>query len=126
MRHRGISFPFRVGNKGGVVMSNYDITDHTHLHESIEQIVQTYVGERVMERIGCNLSASIFEPDEESTYSLLSYEIFEALKAYEPRVTVSIDDIEFSYRNEAIYCTINYTSVSLEGDNAPITFKIGG
>ena len=46
---KGISFPFRISNRGGVVMSTTSQNDPTHIAESIQQIFYTNHLERPME-----------------------------------------------------------------------------
>ena len=42
--HYGISFPFRVGVKGGIAMSGTYVNFARHIEESIQQIVSTRRG----------------------------------------------------------------------------------
>lgn len=86
----GISFPFRLNNKGGLKMSSTSYTDSSHIKESIIQILSTEVGERIMEvNFGSSVSASIFEPGDLSSISLIKYEIENILKELEPRIEVT-------------------------------------
>lgn len=86
----GISFPFRLNNKGGLKMSSTSYTDSSHIKESIIQILNTEIGERVMEvSFGSSVSANIFEPKDLSSISLIKYEIENILKELEPRIEVS-------------------------------------
>ena len=48
-KYTGISFPFRIGTKGGVVMSSTSPTEVPHIVESIKQILTTAFLERTME-----------------------------------------------------------------------------
>jgi len=122
---RGISFPFRVGSRGGVVMTKVDFIDPTHLAESIQQIVSTQIGERVMEIIGSNISTQIFEPNDESTHTLIKYEIVEAISNYEKRVGVTMADIDLYENEEKVYATINF-EVLESGLRASVDTQIGG
>ena len=47
--HYGVSFPFRIGVKGGIAMSGTNVNSARHIEESIQQILSTRRGERVME-----------------------------------------------------------------------------
>ena len=108
MSTRGISFPFRLGNKGGIVMSGVDNISAPHLEESIEQILGTYKGERVMEyHFGSELDTDIFEPNESTTHNLIIYQIKEALTKYEPRITV--ESVTLTGENNTVYAEIVYT-----------------
>ena len=85
----GISFPFRLNNKGVLKMSSTSYTDSSHIKESIIQILNTEIGERIMEvSFGSSVSASIFEPKDLSSISLIKYEIENTLKELEPRIEV--------------------------------------
>lgn len=91
---KGLSFPLRIGVKGGLALSKADPYDITHIEESITQILHTGVNERVMEGyFGSSLSTYLFEPMEVSTQTLLKYEIKEALDLLEPRIKVEMGDI---------------------------------
>lgn len=92
--HYGISFPFRVGVKGGIAMSGTDINSARHIEESIQQILSTRIGERVMEyHFGSSVSSSLFEPTDATLMNLMKYEIVEALETFEPRIELKKDDI---------------------------------
>lgn len=112
---RGISFPFRIGNKGGVVMSEVDSVSAPHLEESIEQILLTFKGERVMEHhFGSDLDIDIFEPNESVTHNLIKFQIKEALDKYEPRIiveSISLSEGEDNMVNvEITYIVKEYNS----------------
>ena len=71
-------------------MSSTSYTDSSHIKESIIQILSTEVGERIMEvNFGSSVSASIFEPGDLSSISLIKYEIENILKELEPRIEVT-------------------------------------
>ena len=124
MSTRGISFPFRVGNKGGIVMSGVDNISAPHLEESIEQILLTYKGERVMEyHFGSELDTDIFEPNESVTHNLISYQIKEALKKYEPRITV--ESVTLTEEDNKVYAEIVYT-VNEYNSTHSFTTRLGG
>lgn len=91
----GISFPFRIGVKGGVVMSTTDVMDVQHIIEAMTQILLTRPMERCMEyHFKSEIDSSIFEPNNVSIRTLLSYQIMEALRELEDRITVNAVDIE--------------------------------
>lgn len=124
---RGISFPFRLGNKGGVVMSEVTKVNPSHLNESIAQILLTGKGERTMEQhMGSVLDVAIFEPDEIATHNLIKYQIVEALKQHEPRITIDSESITLYSDNEGkVYANLTYT---INEYNSTFTFttNIGG
>lgn len=85
---KGISFPFRIGVKGGVVTSSTSVSDVTHIVESIRQILGTRRFERTMEfHLFSDVDTQIFESNDVSTYTILEYQVKEALKL-EPRIEV--------------------------------------
>lgn len=87
--YTGVSFPFRVGAKGGVVTSTTTESEVTHINESIRQILLTRKGERPMEpEFGTNLYRMIFEVIDETMMNVISFEIKEALARWEPRIRV--------------------------------------
>lgn len=115
MGYYGVSYPFRIGTKGGIMMSGTSEYSCPHIEESIEQILLTQVKERIMNRsFGSNLSTSIFEPNDLSLQSLIKYEIVQALKEYEPRIEVTEEDISIEEiiseitKERNIVATINY------------------
>ena len=76
-------------------MSGTDVNSARHIEESIQQILSTRIGERVMEyHFGCSVSASLFEPTDTTLMNLLKYEIVEALETFETRIEVKKDDIK--------------------------------
>lgn len=100
----GISFPFRIGNKGGVVTSSTSITDISHILESMKQIIGTRRYERSMEyHIYSDVDTSIFEPGDSSLFNLISYEVKKCLKL-EPRIEVV--SVETYQNGSNIYSTI--------------------
>lgn len=116
---RGISFPFRVGPQGGVVMSTTSMTDPTHIKESIQQIFGTNYLERVMEpEIFSTVSMSLYEPNDDSLQSILRSRMVDDITRLEERVEVSEDDIEFfeseDINGNFLYATINYKIIKYE------------
>lgn len=87
--YTGISFPFRIGVKGGVVMSTTSTQDIPHIIESVEQILRTRPFERVMEyHINSAVSTYVFDPNDESTRALIALECQEAIEQCDERVEV--------------------------------------
>lgn len=90
----GISFPFRIGVKGGVVMSTTSSMDVQHIIESMNQILRTRPMERGMEfHFKSDIDSIIFEPNDSSTKTLLAYQVKESLKELEDRISVKSVDI---------------------------------
>lgn len=123
----GISFPFRLSNRGGVAMSSTDRYDVPHIRESIEQILSTYVGERVMETdLFSTIRSFVFEPNDEETHEMLKYEISEAIEMHEPRVEVSPDTIEIREEGSKLYALIGFTVVNYGTKEYQVNVEIGG
>lgn len=127
----GISFPIRLNNKGGLKMSTTSPLDSSHIEESIQQILGTELGERVMELyFGSNISYHVFDAKDDSSYNLIRYEIVETLKQFEPRIEVEELDIELKDKEDKIqgnflFITLKYTVIQYNS-NHEITVEIGG
>lgn len=107
--YTGISFPFRLNNRGGIAMSTTSVTAPDHINESIAQIVLTRLKERPMElSVGSDVSLSIFSPNDPTTHALLRYNIVDALTRLEPRISVTEEDIAVADYENVVYVQINY------------------
>lgn len=94
--YTGISYPFRISNRGGVVMTTTSRTDPTHIAESIQQIFITNFLERPMEPdIYTSVTALLFEPNDTALQQVLKSRIVGDLERLETRVRCGEDDIEF-------------------------------
>ena len=92
----GISYPFRVSNRGGCVMSTTSATDPTHIAESIQQIFNTSFLERPMEaEISTSVTSLLFEPNDETLQQVLKSRMVEDIERLEERVECDEDGIEF-------------------------------
>ena len=112
---RGISYPFRIGPQGGVVMSTTSATDPTHIVESLRQIFGTHYLQRVMEPdIYSELIDVVFEPNDETLQAVAKSRIVDAIERLEDRVEASEDNIEFTVETNEKGCFLFAT----------ITFKI--
>jgi phage baseplate assembly protein W len=107
--YTGISFPFRLNQKGGIAMSTTSTYDKTHIEEGLTQLLGTALGERVMERIGNTASQYIFDPNDESLHTLIKYETVKLIQDYEPRITVNESATTVYGDDEFIYVEIHYT-----------------
>ena len=95
---RGVSFPFRFGAKGGVVMTDANEIEPTHINESIKQIVLTRIGERVMEStFGSNTIDLVFQDNDPSLDSAVKAMISRSIKRWEPRINLSNIEIIREY-----------------------------
>ena len=104
--YTGISFPFRVGVRGGVVMSSTSRYGIPHIEESIVQILGTRPMERWMEyHIFSDLDTFIFEPNDRSLQTLLRHQLRQAMR-HDRRV--SIRRINFSMDENFLWIEIDF------------------
>lgn len=104
----GISFPFRIGVKGGVVTSSTGVTDVQHIIEAMTQILLTRPMERCMEyHFKSDIDYDIFEPNDASCRTLIAYQVKEALRELEDRVEVN--SVEVETEGSTIIAVINFT-----------------
>ena len=97
----GISYPFRISNRGGVVMSTTSRTDPTHIAESIQQIFNTNFLERPMEsEVYTRVTSLLFEPNDITLQQVLKARIVSDLERLEKRVKCEESDIEFVVEEE--------------------------
>ena len=121
---RGVSYPFRLGNKGGVVMSSTSYTEVPHIVESLKQILSTRKGERVMEpQFGSLIDTQIFEPNDEASQNMIKFQIEEALNEQEPRIEVL--NIELEEDGNYIIAILHYNVIQYNTRYIH-TFRIGG
>ena len=109
----GISFPFRISNRGGVVMSTTSAHDSTHIEESLRQIFSTNFLERPMESsIYTTVSSLLFEPNDIALQQVLKNRIVQDIMRLEERVECEEDGIEFVVEVEEdieyLYAMITY------------------
>lgn len=122
----GISYPFRVSNRGGCVMSTTSRTDPTHIAESIQQIFNTNFLERPMEsEIYTTVSSLLFEPNDLTLQQVLKARMVDDLERLEERVECGEEDIEFEVEVEDdveyLYANITYKIIKY---NTYFTSKI--
>lgn len=113
--YTGISFPFRVGNNGGVLLSTTNQYTAEHIIESVRQILGTEYSERVMEaEIYSDVDASVFEPNDELAQEMLAEQIVANLERLEERISVDTSGIDFytietDSGEEELYANITFT-----------------
>lgn len=121
--YTGISFPFRIGVKGGVAMSSTSAMDAPHIVESITQILGTRPLERCMEgSVGSDISTFIFDPNDESTRSLIAYECQKAIEQNDDRVEVV--SVEPYSEENILYVKVNFR-VKRYGGTYSVNVKVG-
>lgn len=93
----GISYPFRITNRGGVAMSTTGVDNPQHIVESIIQIFSTNYLERPMEggEVHNTIFPHIFDPDDIALQQVLRTQMVRDLERLEPRVKCEPSDIEF-------------------------------
>lgn len=113
--YTGISYPFRITNRGGCAMSTTSKTDPTHIAESIQQIFGTSFLERPMEGgdVYTSVTMLLFEPNNAGLQMILKRRMVEDLDRLEERIECEEDDIEFivdtdSNGVEYLYANITY------------------
>lgn len=82
---QGVAFPARVSVQGGLQLS----ASLTSIEESIYLILRTNIGERLYRPdFGSRLAELVFAPLNTQTLLLIRLYVEEALKLWEPRITV--------------------------------------
>ena len=124
--YTGISYPFRVSNRGGCVMSTTSRTDPTHIAESIQQIFNTNYLERPMEaEIYTTVTSLLFEPNDIALQQVLKSRIVSDLDRLEERIKCDEDGVEFEVEVEDdieyLYVNITYKIIKY---NTYFTSKI--
>ena len=114
--YTGISYPFRISNRGGCVMSTTSRYDPTHIAESIQQIFNTDFLERPMESdIYTTVTSLLFEPNDLTLQQVLKSRIVDDLERLEERVECDEDGIEFEVEIENnvefLYVYITYNII---------------
>lgn len=123
MEYKGISFPFRLSDKGGVVTTVANMNSVPHIVESIQQILTTRRLERCMEyHIYSDIDTLIFENNDESTRSLLKYEIEQAL-TLEKRIEVQ--DIDVYSEDNKLMANIHFTVPEFDNKDYYTEVEVG-
>lgn len=119
----GISFPFRIGVKGGVVTSTTSVSDVQHIIEAMTQILSTRPMERCMEyHFKSDIDSDIFEPNDASCRTLIAYQVTEALRELEDRVRV--ESVDVTSEGSSILAVIHFTVLKYNTVHAT-TIKVG-
>ena len=104
--YTGISFPFRIGVRGGVVLSSTSKFAIPKIEESIIQILGTRRMERWMEyHIFSDLDTVVFEPNDRSLQTLFRHQLMEALQ-HDSRVKIA--QITFHADDEFLWVDIDF------------------
>jgi phage baseplate assembly protein W len=104
---RGLAFPLRVNARGEIAL----VSGERDIEESIRVILGTRPGERVMRPgFGCRAHELLFEPRNASTETLMQQYVSDALRMWEPRITVQWVDVLIDENQDgAILVEVYYT-----------------
>lgn len=81
---RGLKFPLQINAVGGMAMSE----GPDNIEESVQLIIGTAVGERVMRpQFGCRIHDYVFHPNSSATAGMVAFYVSEALHKWEPRIS---------------------------------------
>lgn len=125
--YKGLSFPPRVGPKGGWVMSVANNLETTKIKESIWIILSTHISDRVMEvRFGSQLLDATFENMDLTLVSILKYQVEQVLTLWEPRIKVSNVSISYDTTLMVVNVRIDYTVLNLQIMDSTVVSLGGG
>jgi len=86
------------------------VSDESDIHESLQILLSTRLGERVMmPDFGCNLNILAFENIDSNTLTEARHMVEMSILNYEPRINLEEVTIEPDTLNGIIYITLDYT-----------------
>ena len=111
---RRIVFPFRLDDRNQIGM----VADHQAIRQSINVIINTVPGERVMRpEFGCEIHSLIFWPANHQTAALAERYVKEALTRWEPRIDLhEIEVTPGTADRGELFIKVEY---SLKGEHDP-------
>jgi len=119
----GLRFPIRPDPVTGRLAGN---TGMERIRQSIEQILDTEPGERIMlPEFGCGLQRYLMEPNTLTTRSAMQHDISDALGRWEPRIRLT--DVAVTAREDPslVWIEIAYVRLSdLRPDNIVYPFYL--
>lgn len=121
---RSIAFPPRIGPDGRWAWSE----GPQNIRESIQIILQTEAGERLMLRpFGAGLARFLFEPNTAATRRLIQERVENALRLWEPRIRLrAVDVAEDPDDPQQVIVTIEYDLVATrEAERLSLTVNLG-
>jgi phage baseplate assembly protein W len=119
----GLRFPIRPDPVTGRLAGNAGME---RIRQSIEQILDTEPGERIMvPEFGCGLQRYLMEPNTLTTRSAMQHDISDALGRWEPRIRLT--DVAVTAREDPslVWIEIAYVRLSdLRPDNIVYPFYL--
>ena len=122
---RSIAFPPRIGADGRMAWSEGE----ANIRESIQIILQTEMGERLMLRsFGAGLGRFLFAPNTTANRRLIQERIETVLKLWEPRIQVQDVRVDPDPQDpQQVIITLEYRLVSTGvGERLAMTVNLGG
>ncbi len=122
---RSIAFPPRIGSDGRMAWSE----GVENIRESIQIILQTDMGERLMLRsFGAGLGRFLFAPNTTANRRLIQERIETILRQWEPRIQVQDVRVDLDPQDpQQVIITLEYTLVSTgAGEQLVLTINLGG
>ena len=109
---KGMAFPPRVGADGRIAWSEGE----TNVREAVRVILMTEPGERLrLPEFGAGLGRFLFEPNILSTHTLLRQRIADALKRWEPRISLESVEVQADALDpQAAIATITFRLVATQ------------
>lgn len=131
---KGLKFPFQFHKRsGGTRISTATSQEHTHIHESILQILGTRPGERFMNpEFGSRLKDLVFEQNDAVLKGFVRHHVIAAIRRWEKRVRVSdvsFDDSAANIDRNVLLVRIAYRVIEtqVEGNLVyPFCRELGG
>ncbi|MEZ6134617.1 MAG: GPW/gp25 family protein [Pirellulaceae bacterium] len=110
---RGLAFPIVPDGTGGLAYAE----GQAHIEQSLKLLLLTSLGERVMRPgLGSQASSLVFSPGSVLYLRLLETAVYEAVRAWEPRV--ELEDVQAeALPNEECHVVVNI-AYKIRGSNA--------
>jgi len=120
---RGLRFPVRPDPLGGALPQ---VTGMERIRQSIEQILDTEPGERIMlPEFGCGLRRYLMEPNTLTTRTAIAKDVEGALTRWEPRIQLTDVSVTAGDEPELAWVQISYERLSdLRPDNLVYPFYL--
>lgn len=126
---KGIKYPFTLNIVGATASSpSISVSEkQDHIRESIEQILGTSPGERVMlPEFGSRLRELLFEPNNDILKSLAKVYVADAIRRWEKRIIIKEVQVDNDPDEMLLNITISYTIIKDQTEgNLVYPFYIG-